>query len=497
MGSGARRRRACFGPGTWNSPRHAETDDDGENLDAEMADGAAEENSPRQAETDDDGENLDAEMADGAAEETPPPPETPSSQGRRREPRHGDGGRRYRGEPPETPSSQRRRREPRHGDGGRRCGGEPPPPRHAVTDNGAEADDAAKEKDASFAFIADEGEANAAQKVYGEMSDDAEEMRDESSLVEGASGEAEDEKGDSSGEEDVGDESTGASTQDSVQDSDQDSDQERDCDPGSGVKGSARRVVVVVPQTWHKDWKSWLAYLDEYSEMTKQVIPIFQTMGVAERNRRLQQTKKGLDNAAQVPENLDPYQRTYICTHGWPERKSRVSGKRPRHHIRETDCPFRFVVQWQQRKGKWQLGVKLGHFYHNHPITGATYATYPCARGVSNAMVGARVEGMLAVGAKRSKIYDYLLEHDQNVIKADVDNMVQDFASSVSSMDDNDATAAEVGALAAADPENCVRIAETETGETGVISLSTAFMRNTFSRFGEVLLVDCTHQTNR
>ncbi|KAE9352770.1 hypothetical protein PF008_g5311 [Phytophthora fragariae] len=67
---------------------------------------------------------------------------------------------------------------------------------------------------------------------------------------------------------------------------------------------------------------------------------------------------------------------------------------------------------------------------------------------------------MLAVGAKRSKIYDYLLEHDQNVIKADVDIMVQDFASSVSSMDDNDTTAAEVGALAAADPENCVSIAD-------------------------------------
>ncbi|KAE9339462.1 hypothetical protein PR003_g10992 [Phytophthora rubi] len=184
-------------------------------------------------------------------------------------------------------------------------------------------------------------------------------------------------------------------------------------------------------------------------------------MGVAERNRRLQQTKKGLDNVAQVQEDLDPYQRTYICTHGWPEGKSRGSRKRLRHHIRETDCPFRFVVQWQQRKGKWQLGVKLGHFYYNHPITGAAYATYPCARGVSTAM---------------------------NVIKADVDNMVQDFASSVPSMDDNDATAAEVDALTAADPENCVSIAETETGETGVISLSTAFMRNAFSRFGEVLL---------
>ncbi|KAG2863018.1 hypothetical protein PC113_g5790 [Phytophthora cactorum] len=107
------------------------------------------------------------------------------------------------------------------------------------------------------------------------------------------------------------------------------------------------------------------------------------------------------------------------------------------------------------------------------------------------------VEGMLEVGARRSKIYDYLLEHDQNVIKADVDNMVHDFASSVSSLDDKDATAAEVGALAAEDPMNWMSIAETESGETGVISLCTAFMRQMSSRFGEVLLVNCTHKTNR
>ncbi|KAE9278986.1 hypothetical protein PR003_g28359 [Phytophthora rubi] len=104
---------------------------------------------------------------------------------------------------------------------------------------------------------------------------------------------------------------------------------------------------------------------------------------------------------------------------------------------------------------------------------------------------------MLAVGAKRSKIYDYLLEHDQNVIKADVDNMVQAYASSVSTVDDNEATAAQVGALAAADPLNCTSIAETESGDTGVISLATAFMRLMFSRFSEVLLVDCSHKTNR
>ncbi|KAE9209126.1 hypothetical protein PF002_g19198, partial [Phytophthora fragariae] len=30
---------------------------------------------------------------------------------------------------------------------------------------------------------------------------------------------------------------------------------------------------------------------------------------------------------------------------------------------------------------------------------------------------------MLPVGSRRSRIYDYLLEHDQNVLQVDVDNM--------------------------------------------------------------------------
>ncbi|KAG3079948.1 hypothetical protein PI124_g19372 [Phytophthora idaei] len=81
---------------------------------------------------------------------------------------------------------------------------------------------------------------------------------------------------------------------------------------------------------------------------------------------------------------------------------------------------------------------------------------------------------MLEVGVRRSKIYGYLLEHDQNVIKADVDNMVHDFSSSVSSLDDKDPTAAEVGALAAEDPMNCMNIAETESGETGVYRIHAA-----------------------
>lgn len=58
---------------------------------------------------------------------------------------------------------------------------------------------------------------------------------------------------------------------------------------------------------------------------------------------------------------------------------------------------------------------------------------------------------MLDVGAKRSRIYDYLLEHDQNVIQVDVDNLVNDHASSVASVDDNEATAREIALFSAAD----------------------------------------------
>ncbi|KAG3077610.1 hypothetical protein PC128_g7944 [Phytophthora cactorum] len=134
---------------------------------------------------------------------------------------------------------------------------------------------------------------------------------------------------------------------------------------------------------------------------------------------------------------------------------------------------------------------------HNHDVSAAAYATYPTSRGVENVLVGARVEGMFAVGAKRSRIYDYLLEHDQNVIQVDVDNMVREHASSVSAVDDNEGTAREIATFSASDPENVSSVAETDTGETGVISLATAHMRRIYGRFSEVLLVDSSHKTNR
>ncbi|KAE8887557.1 hypothetical protein PF010_g22610 [Phytophthora fragariae] len=161
-------------------------------------------------------------------------------------------------------------------------------------------------------------------------------------------------------------------------DSGQDYDQEYDHDSGdiaaTASKTNAGQVCNMAPKTWHANWKSWITYFEGYCERTMQSIPILYIVGNAERNRRLKMTKKGQHHSALLPEELDPYQRT---------------------------------TSWRYHKGAWQLQVKRGTFEHNHHVSSETNATDPCARGVSDVVVGARVEGMLAVGAKRSNIYDY------------------------------------------------------------------------------------------
>ncbi|EGZ08910.1 hypothetical protein PHYSODRAFT_446873, partial [Phytophthora sojae] len=141
-------------------------------------------------------------------------------------------------------------------------------------------------------------------------------------------------------------------------------------------------VSVEPPLLWHTDWAAWKIYLAEYCERTKQVLPVKETLSRAERIKRLKCTKKGKevsmkenDDSLLLPEAFDPYQRTYICTHGWKKRKSRSEGSRPKQHIRLTNCPFRFVIQWNLSRG--ELQVKLGCFTHNHPVSAAAYATYP------------------------------------------------------------------------------------------------------------------------
>ncbi|KAF1795808.1 hypothetical protein GQ600_17344 [Phytophthora cactorum] len=102
----------------------------------------------------------------------------------------------------------------------------------------------------------------------------------------------------------------------SVQDSLQDSVQDSPATARSRTPADSDQVIVAAPTTWHADLPVWQRYFAEYCEQTMQVISIQETMGRAERNRRMKKTKKGLDDSSLVPEGLDPYQRTYIYTHG-------------------------------------------------------------------------------------------------------------------------------------------------------------------------------------
>ncbi|EGZ18612.1 hypothetical protein PHYSODRAFT_332361 [Phytophthora sojae] len=101
-----------------------------------------------------------------------------------------------------------------------------------------------------------------------------------------------------------------------------------------GDDSAAISVSVEPPLLWHTDWAAWKIYLAEYCERTKQVLPVKETLSRAERIKRLKCTKKGKevsmkenDDSLLLPEAFDPYQRTYIRTHGWKKRKSRSEGE--------------------------------------------------------------------------------------------------------------------------------------------------------------------------
>ncbi|KAE9239785.1 hypothetical protein PF004_g7797 [Phytophthora fragariae] len=91
-------------------------------------------------------------------------------------------------------------------------------------------------------------------------------------------------------------------------------------------------------------------------------------MSREQRNKRLMCTQKGADPAQLVPAGYDPYQRTYICSRGWKKRKSRSEGSRPRQHIRHTNCPFRFVVQWNLSRKELEVKHGRSRMHSNHVI---------------------------------------------------------------------------------------------------------------------------------
>ncbi|KAJ0391973.1 hypothetical protein ATCC90586_011952 [Pythium insidiosum] len=101
------------------------------------------------------------------------------------------------------------------------------------------------------------------------------------------------------------------------------------------------------------------------------------------------------------------------------------------------------------------------------------------------------------MGVKRSRIYDHLLNCGQNVTLRDVDNMIQRARQETQNLTDDDATAEVVARFASEDPDNVITVDETDLNETGVVSVTSKYMRQLYMRFPELLLIDTTHKTNR
>ncbi|KAG6949256.1 hypothetical protein JG688_00014698 [Phytophthora aleatoria] len=99
---------------------------------------------------------------------------------------------------------------------------------------------------------------------------------------------------------------------------------------GEGDDDDAEGVTVPSFQSDCKTWSLFEESLQEYMRHTKQALVPSETISAKHRNQdlRKQTRHQGLPDShiPLVPEEMNPFQRKYICTHGWPER-GRSKGK--------------------------------------------------------------------------------------------------------------------------------------------------------------------------
>eukprot|EP00644_Phytophthora_capsici_P011545 jgi/Phyca11/128875/e_gw1.79.105.1 len=131
---------------------------------------------------------------------------------------------------------------------------------------------------------------------------------------------------------------------------------------------------------YHKTWEDSETYLKRYQEETYTVLVISETLNVRLRNRRIERMKthagKDPETLPLVPEDLDPFERVYICTHGW---KARVRSKksRPVHRIKGVGCQVRLRAQLvKMSSGKRRIQVKNAFYGHSYQVSQEVYKKY-------------------------------------------------------------------------------------------------------------------------
>ncbi|KAE8886905.1 hypothetical protein PF003_g29132 [Phytophthora fragariae] len=194
----------------------------------------------------------------------------------------------------------------------------------------------------------------------------------------------------------------------------------------------ARQELHYVPSVkkHHKSWASFEAYLKSYERRTNTVLVIAETLNVRLRNERMKKQKRYLQKPDSeiplVPEDMDPYQRNYICTHGWKVR-SRSTGLRPVQRVTFTGCKVRFVAQvYEHSAGRWWIQVKLEFYGHNHHVSEEVFRSYPSKRMVpADPPKMSDAELLVNSGSKPSRIYDYIRDNSIHRVKMrDVYNIV-------------------------------------------------------------------------
>jgi len=273
----------------------------------------------------------------------------------------------------------------------------------------------------------------------------------------------------------------------------------------------------------HNTWAEFEQGMKQYMAETRQVLVVKEVINVTRRNTTLrnQVQYRGVpeEGIPLEPTRMEPYQRKYICTHGWPARE-RSSGKRTMHNLRRTDCPFQMIAQVAQKEDdSWEIVVKRERYIHNHQISPGIYQHYPGIRQVSSqsALVPA-VKLLMQAQAGASSIYEYTRESsDHHVTMKDVHNLVSRlrnpgklfrswaFDSSLTNellglivyMSDDDAVAETIVNFNMESAKNVASVHQSARGNTGVISITTGHMRSMVESFPEVLQMDCTHKTNK
>ena len=105
---------------------------------------------------------------------------------------------------------------------------------------------------------------------------------------------------------------------------------------------------------------------------------------------------------------------------------------------------------------------------------------------------------MLRAGGRPGRIYEYLRQNSgRPVVMKDVHNLISKLRRGKEQLSDDALVADELLTVVLEDEKNVVAVHENEAGYSGVISIATSRMRSLFARYPELVLLDCTHKTNR